>query len=441
MNPVLRVNEYQSICKGGAFSDTTKTLTLAQFQKLERFNERFERSKKVKAFQYGPRNTLVAQNFVGVIRLEGFQVEVLPKIEAEEHRIRQNLLRMVASTLNLKLHGGELGFLERSNHSILEVLIRLYCDLLWEAVHKGMVRRYESHQDNLFVLRGRLNVTHQLRHNLARPDRLHCTFDEFTQDNALNRALKAALRVLGKLVQTASAAKSISELLFCFDGVAELPAQAIRWEHVTTDRLSERYAPLVRLARLFIEGQTPDLTTGSGDGFAVLFDMNQLFEGYVGKQVRHVTVARGLITQLQGPKRHLALQEGGTPCFELRPDIVLTNESRHIAVIDTKWKTLGMKNMRDDISTADLYQMFAYAKQYQTQSVVLLYPHHAGLGSWKPYQNRYLFQEPALGSSVHTLYTATLPLNDLNLVHDCLNQTLNSIVYSGTQESKTALRA
>ena len=109
MTKVLRLTEYQSIRKGESFSPSERTLTPAQFAQLERFNEEFERRRRVKVFQYGSRNTLVAQNFVGVIHLGTYQVEVLPKIEAETNRVRQNLLQMVAATLNLKLHGGELG--------------------------------------------------------------------------------------------------------------------------------------------------------------------------------------------------------------------------------------------------------------------------------------------------------------------------------------------
>lgn len=426
MSKVLRVTEYQAIRKAEAFSASERTVTPVQFQQLERFNERFERQRKIKVFQYGTRNTLVAQNFVGVIHLGAYQVEVLPKIEATEHRIRQNLLQMVASTLNLKLHGNELGLLDRANQSILEVLIRLYCDLLWEAVHKGMVRRYESRQDNLVVLRGRLNMAQQLRHNLARPDRLHCTFDEFTQDNALNRALKAALRVLFRLAKTESSSKSLAELLFCFDGVADMPASAIHWEQVTTDRLSERYAPLIRMARLFIDGATPDLTAGGGDGFAVLFDMNQLFEEYVGKQVQRITAERGLVAKLQGPKRHLAVRDGGASCFELRPDIVVMETGNHLAVIDTKWKRLKSNGVREDISTSDLYQMFAYAKQYQVPSVILLYPHCLELGEWKPCRNSYRFRESGLDDVNHTLHITSLPLDDLKLVRVYLKSILNS---------------
>lgn len=436
MSKVLRVIEYQSIRCGESFSASERTVTAVQFLKLERFNEQYEQQNKVKVFQYGARNTLIAQNFVGVIHMGAYQVEVLPKIEAEEYRVRQNLLQMVASTLNLKLHGKALGLLERANHSILEVLIRLYCDLLWEAVHKGMVRRYESRQDNLVVLRGRLNVSQQLRHNLARPDRLHCTFDEFTQDNALNQALKAALRILFNLARTESSSKSTAELLFCFDEVTETPASAINWERVKTDRLSERYAPLVRMARLFIEGATPDLTSGSGDGFAVLFDMNQLFEEYVGRQVQRIVAERGMVAKLQGPRRYLASREGGAACFELRPDIVVLENGQHSTVIDTKWKRLKSTGAKEGISTSDLYQMFAYAKQYQVRSVILLYPHHAELGEWKSCRNSYRFSEPGTHSSLHTLFVASLPLVDLKLVRARLDAILNSSIRPTTAQSE-----
>jgi len=428
VNKVLRVTEYQSIRCGEMFSAFERTVTPAQFLKLERFNEQYEQRRKVKVFQYGARNTLVAQNFVGVIHMGAYQVEVLPKIEADEYRVRQNLLQMVATTLKLKLHGNELGLLERADQSILEVLIRLYCDQLWEAVHKGMVRRYESRQDNLVVLRGRLNVSQQLRHNLARPDRLHCTFDEFTQDNALNRALKAALRVLFKLARTESSSRSIAELLFCFDEVAETPADAINWERVSTNRLSERYGPLLRMARLFVEGATPDLTSGRGDGFAVLFDMNQLFEEYVGRQVQRVATQRHLVAKLQSPRRHLAVRDGGSTCFELRPDIVVLENGAHLVVIDTKWKRLNLTGAKEGIFTSDLYQMFAYAKQYRVPTVVLLYPHHSALGDWKPCRNRYRFNEPDTLTSQHTLHIASLPLTDLKMVPNYLQAILESTV-------------
>jgi 5-methylcytosine-specific restriction enzyme subunit McrC len=51
-------------------------------------------------------------------------------------------------------------------------------------------------------------------------------------------------------------------------------------------------------------------------------------------------------------------------------------------VIDTKWKLIGRnpEDKKRGVSQSDVYQMMAYARLYECRDVVLLYPHHAGLG-------------------------------------------------------------
>lgn len=60
--------------------------------------------------------------------------------------------------------------------------------------------------------------------------------------------------------------------------------------------------------------------------------------------------------------------------FALRPDIVLEKDGR-VVVMDTKWKSL-INNERKNygISQADMYQMYAYSKKYETSEIWLLYP-------------------------------------------------------------------
>lgn len=427
MSRILTVTEYQSIKRGQVFSAAERTVSAAQYLQLEQFNERFEQQCKVKVFQHGPRNSLVAQNFVGVIHLGSFQVDVLPKVHDDVSRLRRNLVEMVAGTLKLKLHGGVAGQMERSSHSVLEALVRLYCESLWQALHKGMVKRYETRQDNLVVLRGRLNVAQQLRHNLARPDRLHCSFDEFTPDNELNRVLKLSLRILLRLVNTEQTTRNIAELLMCFDEVGDVSASSLKWERVVIDRLSESYAPLVRMARMFIEGYTPDLVSGKSDGFAVLFDMNELFEEFVGRQVQRVTSLTGVRTLLQSPVLPLARLASGETCFQLRPDIVLMDGSAPKVVLDTKWKRLKVGMANDGLSTADIYQMHAYAQRYSVRNVVLLYPHFTELGLWKPLRNTYSFLSSNETEGLQSLSVATIDLENLKTVPSQLKSILERV--------------
>lgn len=415
---VLRLREFDRIHCGGTFSPETCTVTAQQQAELERFSERYRLSKSVAVFQHGPKSSLVAQNFVGVINLGKHQVEVLPKIEGSVSQVRHNLASMVAATFGLTLHADAQTSVGRVNETILEVMIRLFCEELWKAIRQGMVRRYVSRDENLVMLRGRLDMPQQLRQNLSRPDRLCCTFDEFTPDNSLNRMLKASLRVLTKLACSAASSKSVTELLFCFQDVADSSPRSLDFSQLHTDRLTHRYAPLLRMARLFIEGASPDLVSGTGDGFAILFDMNELFEEYIGRVAARTLCKEGLLVSLQGPKRHLAKSHTGSPAFELRPDIVASDSDGPALVIDTKWKRLKEEATRESVSSADMYQMAAYAHRYDAREVVLLYPHHVGLRHWTG--RRATYDIEALGAATAAgkkrVVVATVDLVDLRTV-------------------------
>ena len=61
---------------------------------------------------------------------------------------------------------------------------------------------------------------------------------------------------------------------------------------------------------------------------------------------------------------------------------MLRRNGRTLAIIDTKWKAIGrdIADRKHGVAQADIYQMMAYAQLYRTDRLMLLYPHHAGLG-------------------------------------------------------------
>ena len=60
--------------------------------------------------------------------------------------------------------------------------------------------------------------------------------------------------------------------------------------------------------------------------------------------------------------------------FALRPDIVMKRGGRTV-ILDTKWKSLvDNERVNYGISQADMYQMYAYSKKYNTPEIWLLYP-------------------------------------------------------------------
>lgn len=379
----------------------------------------------VDVFKWINQHTIAAQQYVGTVQLGRLTIDVLPKIEGtaaatSDTAVRHNLVAMLLVALDLDIGEGDMARIAVQRQGILDILIRLFCDKLFAQVHRGLVRRYEAREDQLAVLRGRLGVTEQVRLNASNPARLFCRFDEFQADNPLNRVFKAALRQLLRVAKNMDNQRRLAELLLAFEEIADIPGASLPWHLVGFDRLNERYRPAFRLAELFLKRTAPDVTSGRAAGFSLFFDMNSLFEEYVGRVAMQVFRSRGIQVRLQGPQRFLAVDESsGANAFAMRPDAVGMRNGQVVWIIDTKWKQLSPAEAREGASQSDLYQMHAYANNYGCDDVVLLYPHYAALGAHAGTRAAYRLQTPVRtqgGFGAARIRTATIDLGDLKSV-------------------------
>ena len=181
----------------------------------------------------------------------------------------------------------------------------------------ALPRRYIAHEDDLPVLRGRLNVTRQVTHLAVRPDRLACRYDELSEDTPLNRVLKAAVTRLARLVRAPANIRSLAELAARFEAVSDSP-YPLR-EAVRLDRTNTAFHDLHRMACLFLDDEWQSTKSGAADGFALLFPMNELFEKFVGRCLKRALAPRAVHLQRRG---RCALSDDRGGLFETRPDMV-----------------------------------------------------------------------------------------------------------------------
>ena len=377
-------------------------------------------------FKYVNGTTLSAQQYVGAFQLGPHTIEVLPKVDANAVNGRRNLVAMLGVALDLEISEGDVARVALQNHGILEILIHLFCDKLFFQIHKGLVRRYESREDNLTVLRGKLGLTEQIRLNAANPERLFCRFDEFQEDNPLNQVLKAAIRVLLKVSRELRNQRQLAELMLAFEDVSDAARESLPWTRVMFDRLNERYQPCFKLAELFLKNTPPDVTGGAAQGFSLFFDMNALFEEYIGRLANRVFTPLGYRVTLQGPQQYLAFNENNeSPAFALKPDVVGSLNSKTAWILDTKWKQLSIEEAKDGVAQSDLYQMYAYANCYRCPDVVLLYPHHKALGADAGVRGSYLLNpwvHKIESNEVRRVRVATINLENLKTVPEQLRR-------------------
>ena len=317
---------------------------------------------------------LRAGQVVGILATPGMTLEILPKIDGDKGEVRRALIHMLAVTRELPIADGELAALDTQRYDLLELLIRLFADRLLAAVRRGLHRRYCEHEEDLALLRGRLNVKRQFTHLIVRRDRLACRFDELSEDTPLNRVFKAAVIRLAGLARSAENTQRLAELAAHFEFVRDT-LDPLR-ERVQLDRTNTAFHDLYRLARLFLAGDWQSTTGGRAEGFTLLFAMNSLFEGFIGKSLKRALAPRPV--HLQHSKHCVVTSSEDGGLFGLRPDAVI--EQPVPIILDTKWKHLTLEEKTLGVAESDIYQMIAYAQAYDASRLILLYPWHKEIG-------------------------------------------------------------
>lgn len=341
------------------------------------------------------RGALHAQQVVGVLSAGEVSLEILPKVDPDARgepvgNLRARLVHMLDVALGLDLAPGEATTIARQEHSLIDVLIRLFADRLLGEVRRGLPRQYLTCEDDLQALRGRLDVSRQFTRNAVRPDRVSCQFDALEADTPLLRVMKACTTFLAGYARSAETQRRLNELRGRLVDIPDMPTARLPWKAVRLDRSNRRWRTLFDMAQLFLrrEWQATHHEANAAQGFTFLFAMDKLFESYIAEGLRRAlasndveVVSQGGFRNCLGPWNEEADCRGDV--FRTMPDILLRRDNRTIAVIDTKWKPLR----RDDadrkhgIAQSDIYQLMAYARIYECQRLMLLYPAVPGAGS------------------------------------------------------------
>ena len=320
---------------------------------------------------------------------------------------------MLARTLDLRIAHGALASLDWQRKNLLEILIKLFSDKLFEVVHLGLTRRYVPREGDRSALRGRLNVVRQFTVLAVAPQRLACRFHELSADIPLNQILKAAVTYLRRISRLPENQRLLSELELVFADVVAVPIDRLRWHQVILDRTNTSYHDLIVISELLLGKRFQTTSGGSEVGFTLLFEMNTLFEKFIGLSLKDYARNSGVRITLQAPRSHALLEiVSGKKRFMTKPDIVIQIDGKPIMIIDTKWKRLSpaIDDTNHGISQSDVYQMMAYAHIYQVENLLLLYPHHAELGA----DAGILCDHKIAGTHDTRLRVATVDLSNLN---------------------------
>ena len=325
-----------------------------------------------------------ARNYVGVLQTKsGLTIEILPKIadKNDAERSKAVFIKMLKTLKNFPFKSSNLASLKTQNLPLLEIFISMFLCELEALVKKGIKSDYVALEENLNSLKGKLNINEQIKRNSIHKERFYVGYSEFLSDIKINRIIKTTLKFLYKKSNSSKNQQKIRELLFIFDEVSTCDDYKNFFEKLVINRQVKHYEQTLLWCKIFLLGNSFTPHKGDDLAFALLFDMNALFESYVGNFIKK----KYADVSLQHSEKHLV---ENPKSFKLRPDIFLKDKF----IADTKWKIIRQDNKENEekykISQADLYQLYAYGKKYECGRLYLIYPKIDGVEQ-EPMKFRY----------------------------------------------------
>lgn len=388
MDKLLEVREFESITGNADYKDDDnfKYLDEKAFHDLVEFIHEFagdeENADALEFMRIGYKrnvgDVVSIKNYVGLIQMRnGFQVQVLPKIdfgEEDERNVQTKrvFLKMLRSMKDFPSKVFNDANLKADRMNLYEIFINMYLQEVRQLVKRGIKSDYVQEEDNLKYYKGKLLVGKHVRANLAHKECFYVAFEEFHPNRPENRLVKATLEKLQKLTASAENSKEIRQLLTAFEMVESSKNYEKDFSKVVINRNTKDYEMLMQWSKVFLMNKSFTTFTGSTTSRSLLFPMESVYESYVAQQMKKVFCPDGWEVSSQDKGHYLFVEPKRQ--FALRPDIVVKKGSRTI-ILDTKWKSLiNNEGKNYGISQADMYQMYAYSKKYNTPEIWLLYP-------------------------------------------------------------------
>lgn len=303
--------------------------------------------------------------FVGIIQIDGLSIEILPKADKDDEDLKWQkvLIPMLKACGKLKASSAGAAQVRKQNLNLLEVYFDLFLQEINKLIRQGLVKQYRKETSNVKALKGKLEFAGNIRKNLVHKERFYTTHQVYDQNHLLHQVLKTALDIVAQFCKTSYLNDTCKRIQLNFPEVSSKKITKNVLESIQLSRKTKPYSYALELARLIILNYSPDISSGKEKMLSLLFDMNALWEEYILTKLRKTFEDTEF--EVSGQERVSFIASN-----TLRPDIVIRNKSTDsIYIIDTKWK-----RPKNTAQVSDLRQMYTYARFWNAEKVILLYP-------------------------------------------------------------------
>ncbi len=312
--------------------------------------------------------------YVGVIQVGNITIEILPKIsntveKGDKKKWQKVLIDMLRECRWMQVYAQEKASLKFKANSILEAYLELFVQECEEILKQGLIKKYRAVNSNCTALKGKLLFAKQIQVNLVHKERFFTRHQVFDRENIFNQILLKALKLIPVISQSPFLKDKVYSLILSFPELEDISVSQETFQNLVYNKKTSRYKEAIEIAAMFLLNYRPDISSGQNHVLAILFDMNDLWEEYIYRQL-YKNKPKNWSISPQNSKDFWKLNSNYS-YKKIRPDIFIHNKNNDTKIIlDTKWK-IPDNNIPAD---SDLKQMFVYNEYWLSKNALLVFP-------------------------------------------------------------------
>ncbi len=274
----------------------------------------------------------------------------------------KNIYYMLAYAYNDLLEQ-DIVFVEKEEFdNIQELMAHLLIKGVEYQIKKGLFKSYEYISEELYTVRGRIDIIRTMSKNGFRNARYVCGHDEYTTDTLMNRIIKSVMLLLINADIKDSEKEALCRLVRYFSDVSAAELSNINWNNFNYNRNNKSYRFLMSICRVICENML--FTTEDGELKIIEIsekNENLLYEKFILNYFRtHYDDLHP-----EAPEIKWAVTEKYSLMPKMLSDVVLCNDNKKL-IIDAKfYKDTTVSKTEDSqgkIHSHNLYQIFTYVK-------------------------------------------------------------------------------
>ena len=228
---------------------------------------------------------------------------------------------------------------------------------------QGLYREYINRQEELSVLRGKINMSGTIKNQLVHKRVLTCDFDDLSENNLFNQIIKTTVSLLLRNDTVKSKYKDdLKKKMLFFSNIDFLEPTSIRWSSIRFQRNNQTYRMLISICQLILEGML--MTTDTGEYRLASFVDEQricrLYEKFILEYYnRHYSELKVSASQIPW-----SVDDGVRTMLPMMQSDIHLQKDNTVLIIDAKYynHTTQVQYNKHTLHSNNMYQIFTYVK-------------------------------------------------------------------------------